>query len=148
MSTYTQVYYHIVFSTKNRERVLSANRREDLFRYIWGLIKNKHGHLYRINGTPDHLHILTSLHPTVRLADFVREIKTSTSRWIKENGVFRGFTHWQDGYAAFTHSAKEKDLVIEYIKAQEKHHRRKSFSEEFRELLVSAGIEFNEKCLP
>jgi putative transposase len=148
MSTYAQVCYHIVFSTKNRERVLSADRREELFRYIWGLIKNKGGHLYRINGTPDHLHIFTSLHPTVRLADLVREIKTSTSRWIKENRVFRGFTHWQDGYGAFTHSAKEKDVVIEYIKQQEEHHRRKSFRDEFRELLVAARIGFDEKYLP
>ena len=62
--------------------------------------------------------------------------------------MFRGFTHWQDGYAAFTHSAKEKDVVIEYIKAQDEHHRRKSFSEECRELLVAAGIEFDEKYLP
>ena len=94
MSTYTQILYHVVFSTKNREPVLSSDRREDLFRYIWGIIKNKQGHLYRINAMLDHVHILMSLHPTLRLADLVREIKTSTSHWIKENAVFPGFAHW------------------------------------------------------
>lgn len=147
MSTYTQIYYHVVFSTKNRERCLTAERREDLLRYTWGIIKNEKSHLYRINGVDDHLHILTSLHPTVCLADFVKDIKTGTSKWIKENKVFPGFTHWQDGYGAFTHSTKEKDALIEYIKGQEDHHRGVSFREEFRRLLMEAGIEFDEKYL-
>lgn len=93
MSTYTQIYYHIVFSTKNRECVLSAKSRERLFRYIWGVIKNKKCHLYRINGGEDHLHILSDLHPTVCLADFIKDIKVSTSKWIKDNQVFQGFTN-------------------------------------------------------
>ena len=79
MSTYTQVYYHIVFSTKNRERHLVEDRREDLFRYVWGIIKNKKSHLYRINGVDDHVHVVTSLHPTVCLSDMVKDIKTGTS---------------------------------------------------------------------
>jgi REP element-mobilizing transposase RayT len=79
MSTFTQIYYHIVFSTKNRERVLLANRRDDLFRYIWGILKNKDCHLYRISGVEDHLHILTEIHPTIALATLVKDIKISTS---------------------------------------------------------------------
>ena len=147
MSTYTQILYHIVFSTKGREASLTADRREDLFRYIWGIVKNKHSHLYRINGTADHLHVLTSLHPTVCLADFVREIKTASSRWIRENRVFSGFTHWQDGYGAFTHSIHERDVQIDYIKNQSEHHRHKTFLEEYRELLTASGVEFDERYL-
>jgi putative transposase len=148
MSTYTQIICHIVFSTKERGRVLDKPRREDLFRYIWGIVKNHDGHLYRINGVEDHIHILTSLHPTVALADFVKAIKTGSSAWIKENDVFPQFGHWQEGYGAFTHSIQEKDALIEYIKNQEEHHRRASFLDEYRELLRKAGVEFDEKYLP
>jgi len=91
MSTHTAICYHIVFSTKDRAPVLKQERREDLFRYIWGIIKNRHSHLYRINSVEDHVHILSSLHPTVSLADFVKDIKTGSALWIKENSVLKGF---------------------------------------------------------
>ena len=94
MSTHTQICYHIVFSTKDRQPTLRANRREDLFRYIWGILKNRESHLYRINGAEEHLHILTSLHPSVSLADLVKDVKTGSSLWIKKEGVFRAFSHW------------------------------------------------------
>jgi putative transposase len=115
MSTHTAISYHIVFSTKNRTPVLKRERRGDLFRYVWGIIKNRRSHLYRINGVEDHLHILSSLHPTVSLADFVKEVKTGSALWIKENRVFKGFSHWQEGYAAFTCSRRDIDDLIEYI---------------------------------
>ena len=147
MSTRTQICYHIVFSTKDRQPTLRADRREDLLRYIWGIIKNRHGHLYRINGVEDHLHILSNLHPTVCLADFVKDIKTGSARWIKDNSVFKGFSHWQEGYGAFTCSRRDIDDLIEYIKRQEEHHRRTSFVEEYRKLLQEAGIEFDERYM-
>lgn len=147
MATYTQIYYHIVFSTKGRKPHLTQQGREEFFRYVWGIIKNKKSHLYRINAVEDHIHILTSLHPTICLADFVKDIKTATSTWIKEKEVFSGFTHWQDGYGAFTHSTKERDGLIEYIKGQEEHHRKTAFRDELRSLLTEAGIEFDEKYL-
>jgi REP element-mobilizing transposase RayT len=121
MSTHTAISYHIVFSTKNLAPVLRRERREDLFRYIWGIIKNRHAHLYRVNGVEDHLHILSSPHPTVSLADFVKDIKTGSALWIKENSVFSRFSHWQEGYAAFTCSRRDVDGLIEYIKGQEEH---------------------------
>jgi len=147
MSTYTAISYHIVFSTKDRTPALKGDRREDLFRYIWGIIKNRNGHLYRINGVEDHLHILTSLHPTVCLADFVKDIKTGSALWIKENAVFKLFSHWQEGYAAFTCSKDDLDGLIEYIKGQEERHRRTTFAEEYRKLLIEAGIEFDERYM-
>jgi REP element-mobilizing transposase RayT len=108
LATYTQIIYHIVFVTKHRERVLDKPRREDLFRYIWGIIKNHEGHVFRLNGVEDHVHILTSLHPTVGLADLVKAIKTGSAKWIKENKVFPQFDHWQEGYGAFTHSVRKR----------------------------------------
>jgi REP element-mobilizing transposase RayT len=136
-----------VFSTKDRATVLAQDRREDLFRYISGIIKNRSGHLYRINGVEDHLHILTSLHPTVALSDFVKEIKTGSALWIKENSVFNNFSHWQEGYGAFTCSQREIAGLIEYIKEQEQHHRKVKFEEEYRILLLEAGVEFDERYL-
>jgi REP element-mobilizing transposase RayT len=136
-----------VFTTKNREPALSENKRDDLSRYIWGIINNKKCHLYRIGGTSDHLHILTDLHPTVCLADLIKDIKVSTSKWIKANHVFEAFTHWQDGYGAFTHSANDKNALIEYIKGQKEHHKKLSFMDEYRSLLKKAGIEFDDKYL-
>ena len=147
MSTYTQIYYHIVFSTRGRAPVLLQSGRESLFRYVWGIIQKRRSRLYRINGTSDHLHILAALHPTVALADFVKEIKTGPSYWIKSNRVFPEFSNWQDGYGAFTHSRRDKDRLIEYIKRQEEHHRKLSFADELRALLVEAGVKFDEKRL-
>jgi len=147
MATYTQIIYHIVFATKNRERVLDKPGRENLFRYIWGIVKNHESHLFRLNGVEDHVHILTSLHPTVCLSDFVKAIKIGSSKWIKENHVFPQFQYWQEGYGAFTHSIREKDILIEYIKNQEDHHRRTDFLDEYRRLLQDAGIDFDEKHL-
>jgi putative transposase len=147
MSTYTQIIYHVVFSTKNRKPVLNEENREDLYRYIWGIVRNKQCHLYRVNGVADHIHILSSLHPTICLADFVKEIKTSTSNWIKENQLFQEFDHWQNGYGAFTCSINEKEQLIEYIKNQSDHHKKKTFLEEYQELLREAGIAFDPKHL-
>lgn len=147
MSTYTATAYHLVFSTKDRQPVLNADRREDLYRYISGIVKNRQGHLYRINDVEDHLHILTSLHPAVSLSDLVKDIKTGSSRWIKEHGVFQNFSYWQDGYAAFTCSRRDLDGLIEYVKAQPEHHRKTTFADEYRQLLAEARIEFDERYM-
>jgi putative transposase len=147
MSTYTAIAYHIVFSTKDRAPVLHSGGRPDLFRYMTGIIRNRQGHLYRINGVQDHLHMLTSVHPTVTLADVIKDLKTGSTRWIKQNGIFKGFSYWQEGYGAFTCSYNDLDGLIEYIKSQEEHHRRTSFEEEYRKLLREAGIDFEERHL-
>ena len=86
--SYTQTYYHIIFSTKNRAPVLRKERRKELFDYLWGILKNKRCHLYRMNGVDDHVHMLISLHPTVCLAYLVRDMKTSSTAWIRTNNVF------------------------------------------------------------
>ena len=147
MSTFTQIYYHIVFSTKNREKVLHAEKSDDLFRYIWGILKNKQCHLYRINGVEDHLHLLASLHPSISLSDLIKDIKLSTSKWIKDNNAFPCFDHWQNGYGAFTISHEERDALIEYIKNQQEHHKTVSFRDELREFLIRHKISFDEHFL-
>ena len=147
MSTYTQILYQIVFSTKERQPVLHKENRPELFKYMWGVLKNNNCHLYRINGVEDHIHIITHLHPSVALADLIKDLKISSSGNIKEKGLFNNFSGWQSGYGAFTYAIKEKDRLIEYVINQEEHHKTVSFREEYINLLNEHNIEFDEKYL-
>jgi REP element-mobilizing transposase RayT len=147
MSTYTQILYQIVFSTKNRKRTLSSLQRPELCKYIWGILENKKCHPYWINGIEDHLHLLTHIHPSVCLSDLVKDIKLGTSDWIKKGAVFAYFDGWQEGYAGFTYSYKQKDILIKYIQNQESHHKVKTYIEELIELLKEHGITYDEKFL-
>ncbi len=146
-NTYTQILYHITFSTKERRPEIVESSREQLFKYVWGIHKNLNCHLYRVNAVEDHIHILTHLRPSLALADYIRELKTGTTKWIRDQNVFSNWYGWQDGYGAFTLSFKERDSVIEYIKAQQEHHRSETFLDEFKRLLTDAGIEFDSKYL-
>ena len=147
MSTFTQILYQIVFSTKNRERTLSESQQEKLFSFIWGILKNKKCHLYRIGGIEDHIHIITHIHPTVAVAELVKDIKLATSSFIKNEHLFSKFSGWQEGYDAFTYSISAKDNLIEYVKKQKEHHKKRSFKEEYVNLLKEHRIEYDEKYL-
>jgi len=144
---YKQIFYQIVFGTKNREMTISEAHCDELYRYIWGIVKNSNCKLYRINGVADHIHIFSDLNPSLSLADYVKKIKVSSSIWMKENDKFPDFNGWQDGYGAFTYSIREKDMIINYIKDQKNHHKTESFYDEYKRLLLENGIEFNEKYL-
>lgn len=146
--SYVQTYYHIIFSTKSRVPVLVADKRKDIFAYMWGVIKGKQCHLYRINGVEDHVHIFCSIHSTVALADLVRDIKVASTAWIKKEGILPGFPGWQDKYAGFTKSHEHRDKIINYVKNQEEHHAMGlSFLNELKALLAEEGIEFDEQFL-
>lgn len=95
----------------------------------------------------DHLHIVSDLHPSISLADYVKEIKVASSVWMKESGLFPHFTNWQDGYGAFTFSVKERDAVIAYVRGQKEHHKKESFYDEYRRMLAENEIPFEEKYL-
>ena len=97
MSTYTQILYQVIFSTKQREQVLGKENRPELFKYIWGILDKKNCHLYRINGVEDHLHIVTHIHPSISLADLVKDIKIASSGLIKDKQLFKNFNGWQEG---------------------------------------------------
>jgi REP element-mobilizing transposase RayT len=118
-----------------------------LFAYIFQLLKNKKCFLYRINGVEDHVHILTHVHPSISISTLVKDIKVSTSVFIKRDLVFKNFNGWQEGYGAFTETIKTKDRLIEYVKNQEKHHEKMSFFDEYKGLLEDHGIAFEEKFL-
>ncbi|PRZ00313.1 IS200/IS605 family transposase [Marinilabilia salmonicolor] len=143
MSSYRQIYYHLVFRTKNSQRVLFEDGRSSLFGYIWGIVKEKQSHLYRINGVEDHIHLLTDLHLSIALADFVRDIKTASSSWIKDQGGFPLFNGWGVGYCALTCGYQDKDGIIEYIKNQQSHHKKETFRAEYERLLIESGVDID-----
>lgn len=147
MSTYTQILYQIIFATKNHEMTMIKPGQEMLYRYIWGILKNKKCHLYKIGGVEDHLHIITHIHPTVAVAYLVKDIKLAASGFIKTENIFPSFNSWQDGYGAFTYAISAKNNLIEYVKNQKEHHKNISFRDEYISLLNEHGIEFNEKYL-
>ena len=147
MSTYRQIFYQIVFGTKYRRPTITREYDTELYKYISGIIKNKHCKLYRINGIEDHIHIMSDLHPAICLSDYVKAIKVASSIWMKNCGMFPEFEGWQEGYGAFTYSIREKDMIINYIKNQKEHHKSKNFYDEFKRLLIENGIEFDEKYL-
>jgi REP element-mobilizing transposase RayT len=147
MSTYTQILYQIVFATKDHEKTMIDSGQEKLYKFIWGILKNKNCHLYRIGGVEDHLHIITHIHPTIAVASLVKDIKLASSSFIKTENIFPNFDGWQNGYGAFTYSISAKGNLIEYVKNQKEHHQKTCFKEEYMSLLKDHGIEFDEKYL-
>ena len=147
MSTYTQILYQLVFSTKNVERTMIESGQEILYKYIWGILKNKNCHLYRIGGVEDHIHIITQIHPAVAVSYLIKDVKIATSDFIKTQNIFPDFNGWQEGYGAFTYSISAKDNLIEYVKNQKDHHRKRSFKEEYINLLNEHAIEFDEQYI-
>lgn len=145
-STFTSLHYHIVFSTKARKKFIDLAWRQRLHQYLGGTVKGLDGIAESIGGVEDHVHLLVGLKPTHTLADFVREVKKSSSAWIHEEIGLRRFA-WQEGYSAFTVSPNARVGVRRYIANQEAHHRRKTFTEELKELLTKAGIAFDPKYL-
>lgn len=137
---FRQILYHVVFRTKFNVKAINVAHEHELYSYIWGTVKNQSGHLYRINGTEDHLHLLTDLHPSICLADFVKTIKVASSKWMKLSGKFPAFEGWASQYCAITCSIKERDVIIEYIKNQKSHHKTEAFKDEMDRILMENGI--------
>jgi REP element-mobilizing transposase RayT len=148
MSSYHCALYHIIFRTKNSHKTLCPQFATELFSYIVGIAKNKKIHVYRINGTENHIHLLCDLHPDIALGNFMRDMKSCSSVWLKASGKFPQFAGWSVGYAALTYGWSDKDRIIGYIKNQQEHHKKTSFEEELRKFLLEYGIEINELFFP
>jgi REP element-mobilizing transposase RayT len=114
---------------------------------MWGIMQNKKCKLYRINGGSDHIHILVDIPPKIGVANFVKDLKVSSSIWLKQQFEFKQFEGWAEGYGGFTISHSDKDRVIDYIKNQKEHHKRATFMEEYKTLLKEYGIELDETGL-
>ncbi len=145
--TFSQVYIQIVFAVKGRENLISKTWKNDLHRYLAGIIKGKEQKPIIVNGMPDHIHAFVGLKPSMSISDLVRDIKNNSSNFINENKFVKGKFSWQEGYGAFSYSHSHINQVYNYILNQEDHHAKKTFREEYLELLKRFEIEFNEKYL-
>jgi REP element-mobilizing transposase RayT len=139
--------YHIVFCTYNRQDTIPPEQEEALYKYIHGVIKRRKGVLYEINGMKNHLHILSDLHPTMALSDFIKEIKTATNFWMHESGKYPLFVAWAEGYCAMTYTFRDKEMITNYIRNQKEHHKKVAIEEEYRALLEENGVVIDERYL-
>ncbi len=145
--TYTKLFYHIVFSTKNRANFISTAIEEELYKYLAGVVRGIGGSCIAVNGMPDHVHMLVILPPKIALSDAMREIKANSSKWLHETKPELAKFGWQDGFAAFTVSKSAVDSVREYIRNQKTHHGRRDYKAELLELLARHEVEFDERYL-
>jgi len=144
-NTFSQIYIQTVFAVQNRLSLIGPEFKEDLYKYITGIVRNQGQKLISINGMPDHVHILIGLNPAMALADLVREIKADSSNFINRNKWVRGKFSWQEGYGAFSYGHSQLSTIIRYIQNQEKHHSRRSFKDEYLTLLRKFDIAFDDK---
>jgi len=143
-NTYTQIYVHIVFAIKGRENFIKESFREELQKYISGIINNKKQKLYAIYCMPHHIHILVSIQPDISISDLVRDIKANSSSFINEKGLNRKF-NWQNGFGAFSYSKSQVTVVCDYIMNQKNHHQKKTFEQEYFEFLRKYEVEYDER---
>lgn len=136
-----------MFSTKNRVPLLDNTIRERLFSYIGGIIREIGGKLIEINSMPEHIHFYAYMPKTVSISKFMEIVKANSSKWVHDSFPNKDKFGWQDGYGAFSVSKSAEDTVIQYIRNQQEHHRKKSFQEEFIEFLNKHGIEYDENYL-
>lgn len=145
--TYTQIHIHFVFAVDGRRCLVREHFREELEKYITGIVQKRNHKLLAIYCMPDHAHIFVGKRPTQSESDLMRDIKSNSSKFINEMGWVKGRFEWQDGYGAFSHSKSLVKKVINYILNQPEHHRKKTFKEEYLEMLKVYEIEFDEKYL-
>jgi len=146
-NTYTQIYIQIVFAVKGRQNLISKENREELHKFITGIVSNRGQKLFAIFAMPDHVHILVSMSPNVSISDLVRDIKAGSSKFINDKKWINGKFNWQEGYGAFSYSKSGVDNVVKYILNQEEHHKKKTFKEEYLDFLEKFEIEYDSKYL-
>jgi REP element-mobilizing transposase RayT len=146
-NTYSELIYHVIFSTKRREPLISAGLCSDLYAYIGGIVRARKSMLVEIGGMPDHLHLVIRMCPDLSVAELVRLVKADSSKWVNERPDSIGRFGWQEGYGAFSVSSSQLPGVCEYVQRQSEHHRTRAFQEEYVEFLRRHEIEFDESYL-
>ena len=144
-NTYTQLYIHFVFAVKYRRAVISEEWEDRLQKYITGVIQNNGHKLLAINNVPDHIHIFVGLNPKQSISDLMMVVKGDSSEFINKAGLTKRKLQWQDGYGAFSNSRSQIDGVVKYIINQKQHHSKKSFREEYIQILKDCGVEYDER---
>jgi REP element-mobilizing transposase RayT len=146
-NTYTQIYLQVVFAVEGRQNLIAPEHNDELQKYITGIVSAQKHKLIAINNMPDHLHLLVGLRPDAALSELVRDIKANSSRFINERHWVMGRFSWQEGFGAFSYSRSQLGTVIRYIADQQKHHARKSFRDEYTEMLEKFGVEFDRRYI-
>jgi REP element-mobilizing transposase RayT len=144
-NTYSQINIHCVFSVKGRENLITKPFRDDLHKYMSGILRNDNAFPLAVGGWQDHVHVFFELHPDTKVSDLMRMLKATSSKWINDNARVQGQFRWQEGYSAFSYSRSQRDNVIKYIMNQEEHHKTKTFREEYLDLLNKFEIEYKDK---
>jgi putative transposase len=146
-ATLTNLLFHIIFSTKDRQPLIRDSFRDELEKYIAGIVRNEGGVLIGIGGMPDHFHLVARFKPDRSVADMVRLIKANSSKWVNEKHGDPGRFAWQLGYGAFSVSQSQLETLKAYVANQKAHHKTRSFQDEFRGFLVKHGVDFDERFL-
>ncbi|WP_308004513.1 IS200/IS605 family transposase [uncultured Chryseobacterium sp.] len=146
-NTYTQIYIQIVFAVKGRQNLIPKENREELHKFITGIVSNRNQKLFAVFAMPDHVHILVSISPTITISDLVRDIKAGSSKLINEKEWMNGKFNWQEGYGAFSYSKSSIDSVVKYILNQEEHHKKKTFKEEYLDFMEKFEIKYDPEYL-
>lgn len=146
-NTYTQIHIQFVFAVKFRDAVIHSSWKDELYRYMTGIVQNNKHKLIAINGMPDHIHILIGMRPTQSISDLMQDIKGSSSKWINQKGFIKGKFEWQEGYGAFSYGKSQVKDVIAYIENQEQHHSKKTFRDEYMDFLKKFDVEYDEQYI-
>ena len=146
-NTYTQIYIQIVFTVKGRQNLISEMHREELQKFITGIITNRSQKMLAIYAMPDHIHILIGFKPNMSISDLVKDIKAGSSKFINDSKWINGKFNWQEGFGAFSYSKSHLDNVVKYILNQKEHHHKQSFKEEYFQFLKEYEIDFDERYL-
>ena len=146
-NTYTQLHIQLVFAVKGRESLIQKSWKDELYKYITGIVQNHNHKMLQINGMPDHLHIFIGYNPNQKIPDLVETIKTDSNHFIKRQGFCKYKFSWQEGYGAFSYARSQVNSVAQYIAKQEEHHRQKTFREEYLEMLQKFEVEYKEEYL-
>lgn len=146
-NTYTQIYIQVVFAVSGRLSLIRDEHKEEIYKYITGIIRNDGHKLISINGMSDHLHLLIGLKPDMALSDLVRDIKSNSSKFINQRRLAHGNFGWQEGCGAFSYGHSQLDTIVRYIQNQERHHSRRSFRDEYLTLLRKFQVDFEGKCV-
>jgi REP element-mobilizing transposase RayT len=146
-NTYTQIYIHLVFCPLHRDALINKEWSNDLEKYITGIIQNNGHKMLAIKSMPDHIHIFIGYNVNQSIPKLVEEIKTSSNSWIKTNNISKFKFDWQKGYGAFSHSKSQIDNVVKYILRQEEHHKKRTFKEEYLDILHKNDIKYDDRYL-
>lgn len=146
-NTFSQIYLQFVFAVKGRQSLIAKENKEELHKYITGLVQNRKAKMLAIHCMPDHTHLFVGFKPTILITDFIKEIKVESNEFINSKKWIRGRFSWQEGYGVFSYSQSHIDRVIKYIKNQELHHLKNTFRDEYHDLLNKFQIAYDEKYL-